>query len=100
MGRPEKAKLRKLVGSPNVLFPVGTEGGRLRSVQAACEVGKVRSSFPIDSAKNATKKQFILHVKIAGKKPKKCIIVIYARTNLSSNAGNILSKAIHIRQSH
>jgi DNA polymerase II large subunit len=47
MGRPEKAKLRKLTGSPNVLFPVGGEGGRLRSVQAACEVGKVRSSFPL-----------------------------------------------------
>jgi len=47
MGRPEKAKLRKLTGSPNVLFPVGSEGGRLRSVQAACEAGKVRSSFPL-----------------------------------------------------
>ncbi len=46
MGRPEKAKLRKLVGSPNVLFPIGKEGGRLRSVQAACEEGNVRSSFP------------------------------------------------------
>ncbi len=46
MGRPEKAKLRKLAGSPNVLFPVGNEGGRLRSFQVACEVGKVRSSFP------------------------------------------------------
>ncbi len=48
MGRPEKAKLRKLVGSPNVLFPVGNEGGRLRSMQAACEVGKVKSSYPIN----------------------------------------------------
>lgn len=47
MGRPEKAKLRKLVGSPNILFPVGKEGGRLRSVQAACENGVIRSSFPI-----------------------------------------------------
>ncbi len=47
MGRPEKAKLRKLQGSPNVLFPVGKEGGRFRSVQTACEVGKVRSTFPI-----------------------------------------------------
>jgi len=46
MGRPEKAKLRKLQGSPNILFPVGREGGRLRSVQAACDVGKVKSSFP------------------------------------------------------
>lgn len=47
MGRPEKGKLRKLQGSPNVLFPVGSEGGRLRSVQAACEVGKVRGDFPL-----------------------------------------------------
>jgi len=55
MGRPEKAKLRKLQGSPNVLFPVGNEGGRLRSVQAACEVGKVRSSFPIYFCKKCNK---------------------------------------------
>ncbi|MEK6926569.1 MAG: DNA polymerase II large subunit [Nanoarchaeota archaeon] len=47
MGRPEKAKLRKLTGSPNVLFPVGSEGGRLRSVQAACGEGMVRSQFPL-----------------------------------------------------
>ncbi|OGJ12779.1 hypothetical protein A3K82_02455 [Candidatus Pacearchaeota archaeon RBG_19FT_COMBO_34_9] len=47
MGRPEKAKLRKLDGSPNILFPVGKEGGRLRSVQAACEGGNVRSAFPL-----------------------------------------------------
>ncbi len=46
MGRPEKAKLRKLTGSPNVLFPVGSEGGRLRSVNAACEVGRIKSQFP------------------------------------------------------
>ena len=46
MGRPEKAKLRKLVGSPNILFPVGSEGGRLRSINAAYEIGRIRSSFP------------------------------------------------------
>ncbi|MBI2043675.1 DNA polymerase II large subunit [Candidatus Pacearchaeota archaeon] len=46
MGRPEKAKLRKLIGSPNVLFPVGNEGGRLRSVNAAAETNGVRSAFP------------------------------------------------------
>jgi DNA polymerase II large subunit len=57
MGRPEKAKLRKLIGSPNVLFPVGKEGGRLRSLQAACIEGKVWSSFPIyycDNCKRET----------------------------------------------
>jgi len=47
MGRPEKAKLRKLIGSPNVLFPVGAEGGRLRSFQAACGVGRISADFPI-----------------------------------------------------
>jgi len=46
MGRPEKAKLRKLTGSPNVLFPVGHEGGRLRSIQAAVGVGVVKAEFP------------------------------------------------------
>jgi DNA polymerase II large subunit len=47
MGRPEKAKLRKLVGSPNVLFPVGEEGGRLRSLNEACEKGFVKADFPL-----------------------------------------------------
>ncbi len=46
MGRPEKAKLRKLKGSPSVLFPIGEEGGRLRSFQAALETGVVTSDFP------------------------------------------------------
>ncbi len=57
MGRPEKAKLRKLKGSPNVLFPVGKEGGRLKSVLAAVEVGTVKSAFPIfycDTCKRET----------------------------------------------
>ncbi len=48
MGRPEKAKLRKLTGSPNVLFPIGAEGGRFRSVNEAVEVGTVKSTFPLN----------------------------------------------------
>ncbi|MFA5077721.1 MAG: DNA polymerase II large subunit, partial [Candidatus Micrarchaeia archaeon] len=47
MGRPEKAKPRELTGSPNCLFPVGEEGGRLRSLQAANEKGYVESDWPI-----------------------------------------------------
>lgn len=57
MGRPEKAKLRKLIGNPNVLFPVGNEGGRLRSVQDACEIGYVKGEFPLfycEKCKNET----------------------------------------------
>ena len=55
MGRPEKAKLRKLTGSPNVLFPVGKEGGRFRSVNEAYARGKVRSAFPIFYCENCEK---------------------------------------------
>ncbi len=47
MGRPEKAKMRKMTGSPHTLFPIGDEGGRLRSFQAALEAGKVTASFPL-----------------------------------------------------
>ena len=46
MGRPEKAKVRKLDGQPHCLFPVGTEGGRLRSFQEAISSGSVTSDFP------------------------------------------------------
>ncbi len=47
MGRPEKAKMRALTGSPHGLFPVGTEGGRLRCVKSALEAGGVTSNFAV-----------------------------------------------------
>lgn len=47
MGRPEKAKLRKLTGSPNVLFPIGEQGGRFRSLNEAVNKSYVKSEFPI-----------------------------------------------------
>jgi len=45
MGRPEKAKLRKQPGSPNVLFPVGKFGGRLKNIVDAAKIGKIRGVF-------------------------------------------------------
>jgi len=47
MGRPEKAKMRKLQGSPHGLFPVGKEGGRMKSFQSALEAKKVTSEFKL-----------------------------------------------------
>ncbi|HZX12515.1 MAG TPA: DNA polymerase II large subunit [Candidatus Nanoarchaeia archaeon] len=47
MGRPEKAKMRKLTGTPHSLFPVGTEGGRLRSFQSALKAGTVTADFAL-----------------------------------------------------
>ena len=45
MGRPEKAKMRKLTGSPHVLFPVGDEGGKLRSFQSSMQKGKITAEL-------------------------------------------------------
>ncbi|MEX0932641.1 MAG: DNA polymerase II large subunit [Candidatus Pacearchaeota archaeon] len=71
MGRPEKAKLRKLVGSPNVLFPVGQEGGRLRSVNAAYEHGKVKSSFPLHFCQTCNKETIYPRCSVCGLKTRK-----------------------------
>jgi DNA polymerase II large subunit len=68
MGRPEKAKLRKLTGSPNVLFPVGSEGGRLRSLQASCEAGKVRSTFPLFYCEKCNKETIYKKCEACGNK--------------------------------
>ncbi len=55
MGRPEKAKLRRLTGSPNALFPVGEEGGRLRSVNEAESIGFVKGDFPFNYCRKCNK---------------------------------------------
>ncbi|MBS3166609.1 DNA polymerase II large subunit [Candidatus Woesearchaeota archaeon] len=51
MGRPEKAKMRQLTGSPHGLFPVGNEGGRMRSIQGALEKGFITAEVPIYKCK-------------------------------------------------
>ncbi len=55
MGRPEKAKIRKLTGSPHMLFPVSEEGGKFRSMQACLERGKVTADFAQFFCKNCNK---------------------------------------------
>jgi DNA polymerase II large subunit len=47
MGRPEKSKHRKMKGSPHGIFPVGEEGGRMRSLQAALREGFIKSQYPL-----------------------------------------------------
>lgn len=47
MGRPEKAKMRKLTGSPHILFPVGDEGGRMRCFESVLTQGFVTAQFPL-----------------------------------------------------
>ena len=47
MGRPEKAKIREMRGSPMMLFPVGLEGGRMRNFMEALHVGKIKAETSI-----------------------------------------------------
>ncbi|MBR9703936.1 DNA polymerase II large subunit [Candidatus Pacearchaeota archaeon] len=68
MGRPEKAKIRKLTGSPCVLFPVGEEGGRLRSVNAAENVGVVRGEFPYNYCKKCDKESIYKQCEVCNNK--------------------------------
>ncbi len=55
MGRPEKAKPRELTGSPHVLFPVGEQGGRFRSIQEAIKERYVEADFPLYYCENCKK---------------------------------------------
>jgi DNA polymerase II large subunit len=71
MGRPEKAKMRKLTGSPHVLFPIGEEGGRLRSFQSAFENNKITAEFPLFHCEKCNKKTILSICETCGKKTKK-----------------------------
>ncbi|MBW3018603.1 DNA polymerase II large subunit [Candidatus Woesearchaeota archaeon] len=68
MGRPEKGKQRKLTGSPHVLFPIGDEGGRLRSFQSALEEGKVTSDFPFFYCKKCEAETVLPICEVCGEK--------------------------------
>ncbi|MFC1685756.1 DNA polymerase II large subunit [Nanoarchaeota archaeon] len=72
MGRPEKAKMRKLIGSPHTLFPVGQEGGRFRSVQEAAE-HQVTSEFPIHFCETCKKETIYFICEDCGNKTKKLL---------------------------
>ncbi len=75
MGRPEKAKMRKLTGSPQILFPVGKEGGKMRCFQSCLEKGIITAEFAAFFCENC-KKETIYRVcefcggKIKNNKPR------------------------------
>ncbi|UZE93747.1 MAG: DNA polymerase II large subunit [Candidatus Pacearchaeota archaeon] len=71
MGRPEKAKPRELTGSPHVLFPVGEQGGRLRSFQAAIKEGYVEADFPLYYCENCKKETIYFICENCKKKTRK-----------------------------
>ena len=70
MGRPEKAKIRKLKGQPHVLFPVGKEGGRFKSFQSSLEQKNIRAKFPLYYCKKCDKNEIYPTCTICGSKTK------------------------------
>ena len=59
MGRPEKAKHRAMKkGSPQLLFPVGEEGGRMRNLMESYEVGKVEGEIKTYKCFDCNKETF------------------------------------------
>ncbi len=70
MGRPEKAKMREMKGKPHVLFPVGMEGGRLRSFQSALEQGKITADFAIYYCEHCKRETIYRVCEICGNRTK------------------------------
>lgn len=68
MGRPEKAKMRLMTGSPQVMFPVGEEGDRLRSFQACLVAGKVTGEFPFFYCQNCKRSMIYNRCEECGQK--------------------------------
>ena len=71
MGRPEKAKMRKLKGSPHALFPVGKQGGKFRCFQSALEEGKINTDIPVYHCVKCNKETIFSVCEDCGKKTKR-----------------------------
>ena len=92
MGRPEKAKMRKLTGNPHVLFPVGEEGGKMRSFQVAIESGKINSEFPIYNCKTCKKHTILPVCEVCNEKTQKlffCSVCGAIETEICPDHGNL-----------
>jgi len=66
MGRPEKAKLRKLTGSPHCMFPCGQEGGRLRSFNAVLDTGFIDAEFKLFFCDKCQRETVLTHCEDCG----------------------------------
>ncbi len=45
LGRPEKAKMREMDTNPNVIFPIGNNGGPSRNILVAGEKGNIEAEY-------------------------------------------------------
>jgi len=92
MGRPEKAKVRKLDGSPHTLFPIGKAGGKMRTFQSAMEVGVVEAEFPAYFCEQCKKDTILSVCEQCNTKTKKSGDYKSQRIDINHYFKNILKK--------
>jgi DNA polymerase II large subunit len=63
--------MRKLTGSPHTLFPVGEEGGRMRSFQSALDAGKIKAEFATFKCEECGKESVLGVCPVCDKKAKR-----------------------------
>jgi DNA polymerase II large subunit len=91
MGRPEKAKMRKMQPPPHVLFPLGEEGGRLRTFQSALEGdGFITADFEYWwDEKNSQESIFPINYKTG----EKCVLKYWDKKNkMTLDASTVAAK--------
>jgi DNA polymerase II large subunit len=84
MGRPEKAKHRKLTGSPHCMFPCGSQGGRLRSFNAVIEEGFVDSTFKMFFCSKCNEETVLTHCPSCGLKTNERFICVKCGKHVDS----------------
>ncbi|MFH1589166.1 MAG: DNA polymerase II large subunit [archaeon] len=100
MGRPEKAKMRKMVGSPHCLFPIGEEGGKFRSFQAALTIGKVTADFVVRFCPRCKKEAIFPRCDECGKKTEQMVHCSICGITKGCNHSpkNFINKEIDIKK--
>ncbi|MBU1855233.1 MAG: DNA polymerase II large subunit, partial [Nanoarchaeota archaeon] len=100
MGRPEKAKMRKMVGSPHGLFPVGGEGGKFRSFQSALMGSKIKADFALFFCSHCNSESvFFVCEKCGGKTERRFFCETCGLTKgCDHNPKSFISKEINIKQ--
>ncbi len=84
MGRPEKAKLRKLTGSPHCMFPCGQEGGRLRSFNAAYDVGFIEGDFKLYYCEHCNHETVLRRCELCGEPTKPRYVCVKCKRHVQT----------------
>ncbi len=87
LGRPEKAKMRRLKTRPHMLFPLGSQGGRMRSLNEALKKGYVEVEVPIFFCPKCNSKRMYRICRVCGSRTQPY--------RVCQNCGKYTRKKIH-----